>query len=112
MEELSLVRKAGVRGDLRQGELAAFLQKLLHPLDADRDYILVRRRPAGLPELPVDVVGADLDVLSAASLLGLCQADQALRDDLSRLLDELMNDLTGRLDLADQAHTLARQQIH
>ena len=39
-------------------------------------------------------------------------AEQALRDDLPRLLDQLVNDLTGRLDLADQAHALARQQIH
>src|SRR6516164_466292 len=42
----------------------------------------------------------------------LYQADQALCDDLPRLLDQLVNDLTGRLDLADQAHVLARQQSH
>src|SRR6516164_9935827 len=42
----------------------------------------------------------------------LYQADQALCDDLPRLLDQLVNDLTGRLDLADQAHVLARQQGH
>src|SRR5215472_17029619 len=42
----------------------------------------------------------------------LHQAEQALRDDLPRLLDQFVNDLTGRLDLADQAHTLTRQQIH
>src|SRR6516165_3050282 len=33
-------------------------------------------------------------------------------DDLPRLLDQLVNDSTGRLDLADQADALARQQIH
>ena len=34
MGELALVREAGVRGDLRQGEVAAGLQELLGPLDA------------------------------------------------------------------------------
>src|SRR5262249_5961861 len=43
---------------------------------------------------------------------GLYQAEQALRGDLPRLLAQLVNDLTGRLDLADQAHALARQQSH
>src|SRR5262245_20089397 len=42
----------------------------------------------------------------------LYQADQALRDDLPRLLDQLVNELTGRLDRADQARSLACQQIH
>src|SRR5262249_39542778 len=42
----------------------------------------------------------------------LYQAEQAPRDDLPRLLDQFVNDLTGRLDLADQADTLARQQSH
>lgn len=36
------------------------------------------------------------------------QTDQALGDDLPRLLDQLVNDLTGRLDLPDQANALAR----
>ena len=36
----------------------------------------------------------------------LYQAEQALRDDLPRLLDEFVNDLTGRLDLADQTNAL------
>jgi len=35
MTEHALAREAGVRGDLRQGEVAA-LQKLLRPLDAAR----------------------------------------------------------------------------
>ena len=34
MGELALVREAGARGDLRQGEVAACLQELLGPLDA------------------------------------------------------------------------------
>src|SRR5215467_3717037 len=42
----------------------------------------------------------------------LYQAEQALRDDLPRLLDQFVNDLTGRLDRADQAYALARQQSH
>jgi hypothetical protein len=37
MAELALVREAGVRGDLRQGEVAAPLQDLLRPFDAARD---------------------------------------------------------------------------
>src|SRR6516225_4260581 len=42
----------------------------------------------------------------------LYQAEQALRDDLPCLLNQFVNDLTGRLDRADQAHALVRQQIH
>src|SRR5262249_58285196 len=34
MRELALVREAGVRGDLRQGEVASGLQELSGPLDA------------------------------------------------------------------------------
>src|SRR5215475_3347989 len=40
------------------------------------------------------------------------EPDQALRDDLARLGDQLTNDLTSRLDLVDQANALTRQQIH
>ena len=36
------------------------------------------------------------------------QTGQALRDDLPCLVNQLANDLSGRLDLADQANTLAR----
>jgi len=36
------------------------------------------------------------------------QIDQALRDDLPRLFDQFVNNLTGRLDLADQANALTR----
>src|SRR5215467_6758403 len=42
--ELALVREAGVRGDLGQGEGAAALQELLGPLDAASDDVLVRRQ--------------------------------------------------------------------
>src|SRR6516165_2576673 len=59
-----------------------------------------------------DTLISDRGVLSATGSLGLYQAEQALRDDLPRLLDQLVNDSTGRLDRADQAHALARQQIH
>src|SRR5262245_39476903 len=44
MGELALVREAGVRGDLRQGEVASGLQQLLGPLDAAGDDVLVRRQ--------------------------------------------------------------------
>src|SRR6516162_9867869 len=56
--ELALVREAGVRGNLRQGEVASGLQELLGPLDAARDDVLVRRQPGGCLELPREVVGA------------------------------------------------------
>src|SRR5262249_17321189 len=58
MTEHALAREAGVRGDLRQGEVAA-LQKLLRPLDAAQDHVLVRRQPGGPLELPREVVDAE-----------------------------------------------------
>src|SRR5262245_1317037 len=73
----------------------------------------------GLPPLPVRdvrVKGCKSDCLPRgirpAGSRRLYQAEQALRDDLPRLLDQVVKDLTGRLDLADQADALARQQIH
>src|SRR5262245_4980202 len=59
MGELALVREAGVRGDLRQGEVASGLQELLGPLDAAGDDVLVRRQPGGPLELPGEVVGTE-----------------------------------------------------
>src|SRR5262245_40008597 len=59
MRELALVREAGVRGHLRQGEVASSLQELLGPLDAAGDDVLVRRQPGGPLELPGEVVGAE-----------------------------------------------------
>src|SRR5262249_24103312 len=44
MGELALVREAGPRGDLRQGEVVASLQELLRPVDAAREDELVRRQ--------------------------------------------------------------------
>src|SRR5262249_20722021 len=58
MGELALVREPGVRGDLRQGEVAA-LQELPGPLDAAHEDVLVRRQPGGPLELPNEVVGAE-----------------------------------------------------
>src|SRR5947209_19272560 len=58
--ELALVREAGERGNLRQGEIAAALQELLGPFDAADDEILVRRQPSGGLELPGEVVGAEV----------------------------------------------------
>src|SRR6516225_4964771 len=54
--ELALVREAGARGDLRQGQVAASLQELLSPLDAAGDDELVRRQPGGPLELAGEVV--------------------------------------------------------
>src|SRR5262249_54818757 len=48
MGELALVREAGVRGDLRQGEVASGLQELPGPLDAAGDDVLVRRQSVAL----------------------------------------------------------------
>src|SRR6516164_1770646 len=59
MGKLALVREAGVRGDLRQGEIASGLQELFGPLDAARDDVLMRRQPGGPLELPGEVVGAE-----------------------------------------------------
>src|SRR5215831_5612694 len=59
MGELALVREAGMRGDLRQGEVAAGLQQLLGPLDAAGDDVLVRRQSGGPLELPGEVVGTE-----------------------------------------------------
>src|SRR5260370_30091004 len=55
--ELALVREAGVRGNLRQGEVAAALQKLPGSFDATGDDVLVRRQPGGRLELSGEVVG-------------------------------------------------------
>ena len=55
--ELALVREAGPRGDLRQGEVVA-LQELLGPLDAAGDDVLIGRQPGGRLELPREVIGA------------------------------------------------------
>src|SRR6516225_4462813 len=38
--------------------------------------------------------------------------DKARRDDLPRFFHQHVNNLAGRLDLADQADALARQQTH
>src|SRR5262249_4650501 len=59
MGELALVRKAGVRGDLRQGGVASGLQELPGPLDAAGDDVLVRRQPRGPLELRGEVGGAE-----------------------------------------------------
>src|SRR5215831_9366180 len=59
MRELALVREAGVRGHLRQGEVASGLQELLGPLDAAGEDVLVRRQPGGPLELRDEVVGAE-----------------------------------------------------
>ena len=59
MRELALVTEAGVRGDLRQGEVASGLQELPGPLDAAGEDVLVRRQSGGPLELRDEVVGAE-----------------------------------------------------
>ena len=56
--ELALIREAGLRRDLRQGQVCPGLQELLGPLDPAQDDLLVRRQPGGRLELPREVVGA------------------------------------------------------
>src|SRR5262249_56672922 len=57
--ELALVGEAGVRGDVRQGQVRPGLQQLPGTLDAAGDDVLVGRQPGGLLELPGEVVGAE-----------------------------------------------------
>src|SRR5260370_33476 len=59
MGELALIREAGARRDLCQGEVAAALQELLCSFDAAQDDVLVRRQPGGRLELPGEVVTAE-----------------------------------------------------
>src|SRR6516225_4529359 len=59
MGELALIREAGARGDLHQGQVVFGLQELPGPLDAAGDDVLVRRQPGGPPELRRKVVGAE-----------------------------------------------------
>src|SRR3979490_3198225 len=59
LAEHALVREAGARGDLRQGQVRSCLQELLRPLDAAHDDVLVRRQPGGRLELPGEVVGTE-----------------------------------------------------
>src|SRR5262249_16363120 len=58
MTEPALARETRVRGDLRQGEVAA-LQKHLGSLDAAHDDELVRRQSGGSLELAREVVDAE-----------------------------------------------------
>jgi hypothetical protein len=57
--EPALVREAGVRGDLRQGEVVASPQELLRPPDAAREDVPVRGQTGSRLELPCEVVGAE-----------------------------------------------------
>src|SRR5262249_33042706 len=57
--ELALVGEPGVRGHLRQGEVASGLQELLGPLDAAGDGVLGRGQSGGPLELAGEVVGTE-----------------------------------------------------
>jgi hypothetical protein len=59
MGELALIREAGARRDLCEGEVTVLLQELLRPLDAAGQDVLVRRQPGGPLELPGEVVRAE-----------------------------------------------------
>jgi hypothetical protein len=58
--ELALVREAGVRCHLCQGQVGPRLQEVLGPLDAARDDVPMRRQPGGRLELPREVVDAEV----------------------------------------------------
>src|SRR5262245_10272546 len=60
MRELALVREAGARGNLRQGEVASGLQELLGPLDAAGEDVLVRRQSGCRFGPPREVAGAEM----------------------------------------------------
>src|SRR5690348_11712294 len=60
MREVALVREAGARRDLCQGEVAILLEELLRTLDATGDDVLVRRLSRRDLELPCEVVGAEM----------------------------------------------------
>ena len=59
MGELALIREAGVRGDVRQGEVTTCLKEVPRPFDAACDEVLVRRQPGGNFELPGEVIRAE-----------------------------------------------------
>ena len=60
MRELALVREAGARRDLRQGEVRIFSQELLRPFHAAGDGVPVRRQAGRDLELPREVGGAEV----------------------------------------------------
>src|SRR5215831_7763277 len=60
MREVALVREAGARGNLGQGEVVILSKELLRTLDATGDDVLVRRLSRRDAELPREVVGAQV----------------------------------------------------
>src|SRR5262249_831808 len=60
MGEWALIREAGARRDLGQGEVTAGLKELLRPVDAAGEDVLVRRQPGCGFELSREVVGAEV----------------------------------------------------
>src|SRR5262247_2392395 len=60
MREVALVREAGARRNLCQGEVAILSKKLLRTLDATGDDVLVRRLSRRDLELPREVVGTEV----------------------------------------------------
>src|SRR5262249_34467878 len=60
MREVALVREAGARRNLCQGEVGILLKELLRTLDATGDDVLVRRLSRRGLELPREMVGAEV----------------------------------------------------
>src|SRR5262245_54452135 len=60
MREVALVREAGGRRNLCQGEVGILLQEWLRTLDTTGDDVLVRRLSCRDLELPREVVGAEV----------------------------------------------------
>src|SRR5262249_40692388 len=60
MREVALVREAGARRNLCQGEVAILLKELLRTLDATGDDVLVLRLSRRDLDLPRGVVGAEV----------------------------------------------------
>ena len=56
--------------------------------------------------------GSEAPIICSRNSRELHGTDKAPPDDLPRFFHQLVNNLAGRLDLADQADALARQQTH
>src|SRR5262249_13452287 len=108
MGELTLVREAGVCGDVRQGQVAAALQELLGSFDAAEDDVLVWWQAGGRLELPREVVGAEagdrgqlLQARAAAEVVLDVRDDGAEPSPRQRAVPPALR-LAGRQDVPEQ----------
>src|SRR5262245_28822894 len=93
------------------GRLGELIELLLAHLDSDTRLLRAGEPRAPVPAFERGKPGRRPRSASAVGEPGPAPCDQtgqALRDDLPCLLHQLANDLTGRLDLPDQADALAR----